>query len=150
MKILSNETEKILSRLDKITHTSKRHWGKMTPHQMICHLNDSFKGVLGEKQVKSKSNIFGRTIVKWLALYVPIPWIRGIKTMPEVDQHIGGTPPKDFELDRNELKSFINRVTREKKDFTWKSHAIFGEMSETEWLRWAYLHIDHHLRQFGE
>jgi len=28
-------------------------------------------------------------------------------------------------------------------------HPIFGGMSERAWLRWAYLHTDHHLRQFG-
>ena len=24
-----------------------------------------------------------------------------------------------------------------------------GTLSEAAWLRWAYLHTDHHLRQFG-
>ena len=122
----------------------------MTPHQMVCHLNDGFKGVIGEKEVESKANIFTTTVVKWVALYLPIPWLKGFKTVPEFDQEIGGTPPKEFEKDLKELHLFIDRLTREKKDFTWKKHPIFGEMSETEWLRWAYLHIDHHLRQFGE
>ena len=31
----------------------------------------------------------------------------------------------------------------------WPAHPIFGRMSEAEWLRWGYLHTDHHLRQFG-
>jgi Protein of unknown function (DUF1569) len=151
MKTLSNELEKneILSRLEKIKHDSKRQWGKMTPHQMLCHLNDSFKGVIGEKELTLKVNIFGKTIVKWFALYLPLPWPKGLKTLPEMDQQLGGTPPKDFDKDLKELKLFIDRVTSERKDFAWKQHPIFGEMSETEWLRWAYLHIDHHLRQFG-
>jgi hypothetical protein len=28
-------------------------------------------------------------------------------------------------------------------------HPVFGQMSESAWLRWAYVHTDHHLRQFG-
>jgi len=28
-------------------------------------------------------------------------------------------------------------------------HPIFGQMTRAEWLRWGYLHTDHHLRQFG-
>lgn len=152
MKLLSNQEDKqeILARLEKVKHNNKRMWGKMTPHQMICHLNDSFKGVIGEKPVTLKVNILGKTVVKYLALYVPIPWPKGIQTMPEIDQEKGGTPPKEFEKDHKELKSFIERVTKEKKDFTWKQHPIFGEMTEQDWQRWAYLHIDHHLRQFGE
>jgi hypothetical protein len=30
-----------------------------------------------------------------------------------------------------------------------KAHPLFGRMSDADWLRWAYLHADHHLRQFG-
>jgi len=30
-----------------------------------------------------------------------------------------------------------------------RPHPIFGWMSEASWMRWAYLHTDHHLRQFG-
>lgn len=148
MKILSTNKEEILLRLEKLKHNSIRRWGKMTPHQMICHLNDSFKAVIGEKDVALKSNIFGRTLVKWLALYVPIPWVKGVQTRPELDQQKGGTPPKEFEKDLKELKIFIDRAI--KRDLAWKQHPIFGEMTETEWLRWAYLHLDHHLRQFGE
>jgi Protein of unknown function (DUF1569) len=29
------------------------------------------------------------------------------------------------------------------------AHPIFGRMTEEEWMRWGYLHVDHHLRQFG-
>jgi hypothetical protein len=28
-------------------------------------------------------------------------------------------------------------------------HPIFGPMSRENWMRWGYLHADHHLRQFG-
>ena len=28
-------------------------------------------------------------------------------------------------------------------------HPIFGRMSDGDWLRWGYLHMEHHLRQFG-
>jgi len=26
---------------------------------------------------------------------------------------------------------------------------MFGRLSDAAWLRWGYLHMDHHLRQFG-
>jgi len=28
-------------------------------------------------------------------------------------------------------------------------HPIFGAMKPWDWMRWGYLHADHHLRQFG-
>jgi len=29
------------------------------------------------------------------------------------------------------------------------THPLFGPMNYEDWMRWGYLHADHHLRQFG-
>jgi hypothetical protein len=48
-----------------------------------------------------------------------------------------------------ELETLLARFTAAERDFRWQRHPIFGVMTEQEWLRWGYLHMDHHLRQFG-
>jgi hypothetical protein len=152
MKRLDNTEDKamVLDRLRQITPGSQRQWGKMTPHQMICHLNDSFKSVIGERELNGdKSNLLTRSVVRWLALYAPLKWPHGVPTMPENDQEQGGTPPEDFQRDLDALVLMIDRVTRAEKDFQWRRHPLFAEMSERDWMRWAFLHVDHHLRQFG-
>ena len=151
MKSFLNLADKkeILGRLIALRPDSRRQWGRMTPHQMICHLSDSFKSRSGEKKISSVSNIFTRTAVKWIALYAPMPWPKGVKTRPEVDQEVNGTPPGDFEGDRRELVALIERFATPAKDAEFHPHPIFGDMSEAEWMRWGYLHCDHHLRQFG-
>src|SRR5258705_10255736 len=152
MKRLDNTADKamMLDRLRQITPASQRRWGKMTPHQMICHLNDSFRSVTGEREVNGdKSNLLTRTVVRWLALYAPLKWPHGVPTMPENDQERGGTPPADFQRDLDALVLMIERVTSSEKDFQWRRHPLLDEMSERDWMRWGYLHVDHHLRQFG-
>ena len=152
MKTLDKEADKglVLSRLRQLTPDSQRRWGKMTSHQMICHLNDAFKSVIGERDVSGdKSNLLTRTVVRWLALYAPLKWPHGVPTMAENDQEQGGTPPKDFKRDVDALASMIERVTSPQKDFQWRRHPLFAEMSGRDWMRWGYLHVDHHLRQFG-
>lgn len=152
MKTLGNQDDKnqILGRLQEINPGSERRWGKMTPHQMICHLNDSFKSVIGERSVRArKSNPVTRILVRWLALYAPLKWPRGVPTMPENDQERDGTPPENFKRDRDALVTMIERITSAQRDFQWHPHPLFGEMSERDWMRWGYLHMDHHLRQFG-
>jgi hypothetical protein len=152
MKRLDNTADKemLLDRLRQMTPASQRRWGKMTPHQMICHLNDSFKSVIGEREFYGdKSNLLTRTVVRWLALYAPFKWPHGVPTMPENDQAQGGTPPEDFQHDLDALALMIDRVTRAQRDFQWRRHPLFAEMSERDWMRWGYLHVDHHLRQFG-
>ena len=143
------DKKKILERLSNLRPDSRRRWGRMTPHQMICHLSDSFKFTFGEKEISSICNPFTRTVVKWIALYAPMPWARGVKTRPEVDQEIGGTPPDDFEGDRRQLVTLIERFTAPAKDVKFCQHPFFGDMSEDQWMRWGYLHCNHHLRQFG-
>ena len=152
MKTLDSQTDKdvLLSRLRQLMPDSQRRWGKMTPHQMICHLTDSFKTAIGERSVSGdKSNLLTRTVVRWIALYAPLKWPHGVPTMPENDQERGGTPPEDFKRDVDELAKIIERITSAQKDLKWSRHPLFAEMSERDWMRWGYLHCDHHLRQFG-
>jgi len=90
-----------------------------------------------------------RTVVRWIALYAPLKWPHGVPTMAENDQERGGTPPEDFKRDLDDLALMINRVTSAQRDFKWSRHPLFAEMAERDWMRWGYLHCDHHLRQFG-
>jgi hypothetical protein len=104
---------------------------------------------MGEKYVSSAAGPLQRTVVKWVALYAPIPWPKGVPTRPEMDQLIGGTAPVEFEHDKRALVTVIERFSNPKRDFEWSAHPIFGQMPDPEWLRWGYVHTDHHLRQFG-
>ena len=115
---------------------------------MVCHLADSFLMMLDERSVRDATNVARRTLVKWLALYAPLRWPEGIPTLPEVDQKLGGTPPGDFADDVARVETLIVRVCQRAGTCAAR-HPIFGPMSDAAWFRWAYLHTDHHLRQFG-
>ena len=120
MKTLGNRADKelLLNRLRQVKHDSRRQWGRMTPHQMICHLNDSFKSAIGEREIAGdKSNLMTRSVVRWIALYAPLKWPHGVPTMPENDQERGGTPPEDFTRDVDALAAMIERVTSSQRDF---------------------------------
>ena len=122
----------------------------MNAHQAVCHLADSFLAVIGRRQVKPRTNLLQRTLVKWCALQLPLRWPGGVPTMPELDQvEGGGTRPAEFAADVRALQELLELVTSEPKQFEWHSHAKFGTMTDAEWLRWGYLHMDHHLRQFS-
>jgi Protein of unknown function (DUF1569) len=151
MKTLGRERDKmeILRRLGKLRPDSERQWGRLSAHQMVCHLNDSFRLVTGERHAKPTSGVtvvLQRTIVKWTALWVPLRWLRGIPTVPEIDQEIGGTRPLEFAADLADLEGLIEVVSTRRFERT--VHPFFGRMSAAAWLRWGYLHVDHHLRQF--
>jgi hypothetical protein len=152
VKTLARERDKaeILQRLRLLEAGSPRRWGRMSAHQMVCHLTDSLRVMTGEKTATPTTGaavILHRTVVKWIALWLPVRWPPGIPTMPEVDQQRGGTKPVAFAADLAQLESLVELITRRR--FDKGVHPLFGRMSWRGWLRWAYLHMDHHLRQFG-
>jgi uncharacterized protein DUF1569 len=153
---LSNPANKqqIVERLGKIQPSSLRQWGRMTVNQMICHLSDSFRVVMSLKPARtSRISVtpipLPSWLVKWVALETAMPWPRGLQTRPEVDAEQGGTPPIQFDQDKADLFPLLERFTRQPRDFEWQPHPMFGTMTDTDWMRWGYHHMDHHLRQFG-
>ncbi len=140
----------ILRRLANVRSDTPRLWGRMTAPQMICHLNDAFLGVMGDRPVALPTGFSFWPYLKWMVLYMPMKWPAGVPTRPEVDQFIGGTPPSQFDRDMSSLLASIDKFTGQPRTFRFVPHPMFKVMSESEWMRWAYLHTDHHLRQFGQ
>ena len=151
MKTVARHSDKveILRRLSVVGPDRIARWGRMSAHQMICHLSDSLRMATGEKLVSDASGPLQRTVLKWMVLYLPLRWPAGILTTPEIDQEIGGTRPVDFAADMATLEALLDRITTQPERIDRRLHPVFGRMSEAAWLRWAYLHMDHHLRQFG-
>jgi hypothetical protein len=139
----------LINRISRLRPDLQRRWGKMNGRQMVSHLNDSFISVMGEKHVAIDPGFRWRGVVKWCALYVPTHWPHGVPTRPELDQEISGTPPGDFDTDRETLLALVERFTQQPREFDFRPHPMFLEMTEWQWMRWGWLHTDHHLRQFG-
>jgi hypothetical protein len=150
MKTLSSagDLASIRDRIALVSPTDTRLWGSMTVHQMLCHLSDAFACPLGQRPVAPiKASRIPTPIYKWLALRVSMKWPQDVPTLPEIDQRVGGTPPCNFTEDRVVLIGKLDQFVR--AEGPWSPHPIFGVLSREEWMRWGYLHTDHHLRQFG-
>lgn len=146
MKTLDSDKAEVLRRIAALRPDSGRRWGKMSCHQMIVHLSDAFLMPLGEKKASRAGVPIPRGIYRWLALYVPLRWPRGVQTRPEMEQGVGGTAPLEFSGDRQKLVELVERFSAARE---FAEHPMFGTMREKDWMRWGYLHCDHHLRQFG-
>jgi hypothetical protein len=138
----------LIGRLRRLRPDSPARWGRMSASQMVCHVADALRMALGRKDASRVGGVLHRTVVKWTVLYVPLRWPPGIPTRPELDQHGGGTAPAEFAADVREVESLLALVAADRAPLQ-PRHPIFGRMSRRGWLRWAYLHTDHHLRQFG-
>ena len=136
-------------RLRALKADSRRRWGTLTPHEMLCHLGDATAMVLGTRPRKQPVRVRRRLMVKGLALWSPIPWPHGWPTNPQHDPKAEGTRPSEFAKDLARAISGIERIAAATPDALDPAHGVFGTMSVLDWQRWAYRHTDHHLRQFG-
>jgi hypothetical protein len=138
----------LVARLRRLRPDSERRWGTLTAPEMLCHLADCSSSVLkGGTRPQARK---GRPLLKWVALYAPVPWPKGkIRTRPEVDPQAKGTRPLDFEQDRARAIDGVQQLGAAPADTFPPSHFMFGPMGAGDWRRWGYLHTDHHLRQFG-
>src|SRR3712207_356525 len=125
----------IIERVTRIQPDTPRRWGRMTAHGMICHLLDSFRFAVGERAASPATGPLHRTVLKWLALYVPLPWPKGTRPRPERERGVGGSRPREFERDRAELTALIDPFPPQ-HPAPRPPHPIFGDLSVTEWMRW--------------
>ena len=151
MRTLARDADRleILRRLRTLRTESVRRWGRMSAHQMVCHLADSLRVAAGQKVASPAVNLFTRTVLKQIALHFPLPWPPGIPTRPELDQQRGGTRPGDFAADVAGVEALLAHFTDGSASLERQPHPLFGRMSRADWLRWGFVHMDHHLRQFG-
>src|SRR3954462_11166588 len=142
MKTLAREDcrRELLMRLERLSPESTRQWGRMTTHQMVCHVEDACRMALGQTRVSDSSGLAQRSIVKWLALYAPLRWRAGLLTRPEIDQDVAGTRPGNFAADVATVHALLGAIAPRDHITGWPDHPIFGPLTRTEWLRWAYLH----------
>src|SRR5262245_29517831 len=152
MRTLASAADRmsLLERMNRLESVRTPLWGRMSAPQMICHLGDAFRMALGTKATRPRVTLMGRTVVKGIALYLPLAWPAGIPTSRELDQaQGGGTPPGDFGADLALARELLEAVAAAPPGLAGRIHPVFGVLSQAAWLRWAYLHTDHHLRQFG-
>ena len=151
MKNIIDERVKseVIKRIEKINPTASAKWGKMNVNQMLCHCADQLRLANGTKQSVFAGNLMLTTVFKWLTLTVLKAPKGKIETAKELKQGAGGTNPTTFENDKKALIDLVKNFDESFKTNKTVVHPAFGKMNHWHYGRLAYLHLDHHLNQFG-
>jgi hypothetical protein len=149
-KSLSRQSDRaeILARIHSLSPSSQRQWGTMSVGAMMCHLYDAYLLALGDKIVQPVKMPMPRRVMKFMALSTNAQWPKGLPTPEEVKQGSGGIPEGEFNADKQRLLLVFDRVCTH-PSLAEVAHPFFGKMRHEDWMRWGYLHADHHLRQFS-
>lgn len=144
---IASGREEIARRLASLTPDAVRRWGTMTVGGMLCHVDDSYKVVMDERPLFATKIDVPKGLAKFVALRLPMRWPRNLPTGDNLRQGAGGTPPCEFEIDRARVLETLGRFCACTTLIA--QHPFFGNMTSADWMRWGYLHADHHLRQFS-
>jgi hypothetical protein len=135
--------ETLRSRVETLEPTAVRRWGKMTPDQMLRHLNIALSVTLGQTTFAPMKMPLPGPIFRFFAAYFPFP--RGAPTHP--DFCVGERC--NFDAEKAHCLTLIEEFVRKPIDSQWPESPIFGHVTGKFNSRVQAKHLDHHLRQFG-
>jgi hypothetical protein len=135
--------QEILKRLDKLTPQSKALWGKMKVSQMLAHCQMPLGVATGKHTLKRNFllSLIGPFFKK--QLFNEKPFKRGLPT----DKSFIITDDKDFEQEKQGLIEMINNFSE--TTMSKEPHPFFGKLTNEEWSKGTWKHLDHHFQQFG-
>lgn len=136
----------ILQRINKLTPSSQRQWGKMDVAQMLAHCSSTLEVAIGKKNLPRL--FIGRILAPFMKSNAyndkPIP-----KNSP-TDKSFIIADPKDFEKEKSRLISLVKEFANGGEGkVTTHPHSFFGRLTPVQWSQSTYKHLDHHLTQFG-
>ena len=136
--------------LAKIQPDSKRLWGRLTAHEMICHISDPLRDFLKIRNVEPVMPTFLRPLLKFMMLG-NLPFRKNALTVKPylLAANGGATKPVEFEADMQTLIELLDRFTGMDDAFQLGPHAAVGLLTKAQAGRLMFKHLDHHLRQFG-
>jgi hypothetical protein len=143
--LLDKETfSEVKDRLNKLNENSERQWGKMTPAQMARHCQFPLKIMLGHDKYDLKPNWLVNLLFK-KSMYNDKLWRKNLPTVKRFKQ----TKDRDFTQEKAKLEALVDEIGSKIDKENWGDHPAFGKLTNEQWGKMQYKHLDHHLRQFG-
>jgi hypothetical protein len=144
-----DETDRaaILERISRLDPGSPRQWGQLSLNQMVIHLADQIRMALGIINMGDKSSFLTRYVFKPLVLRSK-GFKKNFKSGAKMAAPLESITASQLQELREVLVQTIKTfVATAEKDL--HPHFVFGPMNKKQWGRLIYMHLDHHLTQFG-
>lgn len=139
--------DELVNRVNCLTENSKAGWGVMNVAEMMHHCSDGLKNLL-VAHTSGKPESLKQKILRFLFLYIVPRYPKNAKTFPHLDIKKNNIAAGIFEKEKQELIANLNNFQQYKGQINFL-HPNFGYMNRKQWGIMTWMHLDHHLRQFG-
>lgn len=138
--------DEIISRINELTPSSQRLWGRMNVEQMLAHCSVGLETAIGLKFYPQlfMGKLIGRFFKSFGIGERPIN-----KNSPTNPAFII-TKTMEFEKEKENLIFLAKQFSEGgETKCTSNPHSFFGKLTPNEWGMLMYKHLDHHLKQFS-
>jgi hypothetical protein len=141
----------IITRVNQLQPESERRWGTMTPNQMMCHISDCLRDILGVRVMEPMLPPEVQQQQLRAVVFGDREWDHSLPTLPPYSQDNDGlgTRPTNFTDDRKTLLGLLDQLYLSSADSRLYPHAGLDILSRDEAGIYTWKHLDYHLRQFG-
>ena len=140
--------ERVVARVNALTHDSKPLWGTMSVGQMLAHCNVSYE-IVHDPGKHPRPGAVDRFFARLFAKAMVVgdkPYSRGGPTAPSFIVK----DDRDLDAERARLLAFIDKTFEQGAGhYEGLENMTFGVLTSRQWNTMFSKHLDHHLRQFG-
>ena len=136
----------IVARFNKLTPENQNHWGTMQVTEMLLHCTLANQFVLDDNSPYRKPTV--KESLKKFACFHIITKLPHNRKGPARLQTKNKIDKQQFDLQKQAAIDSVNRFAANKKPIN-SIHAAMGCLTFEQWGIITWMHMDHHLRQFG-
>ena len=134
----------LLARLEALAPGAQGRWGTMDPARMLAHCTQGLRMATGELRVRRGFPALIGWLFKPLA-YDDRRWKHGAPTAQEMKI----TDPRAFLDEKSHFLKVFHQLGAGPGALGHQPHPFFGTLTQAQWGKLCYKHLDHHFRQFG-
>jgi len=138
--------ETIIKRVEKLEPDANRLWGKMTATEMLYHCTTANNFIFDDRSDYQIPTLKQR-LVKFICFRILTRIPRNNKQPSRINA-IGKIGDDKFVHQKHLYIQTIEKFPKQIKPLT-SLHPRMGFLTNKEWGIIAWMHMDHHLRQFG-
>ncbi|WP_026261992.1 DUF1569 domain-containing protein [Spirosoma panaciterrae] len=138
--------QEIISRVQTLKASDQPKWGRMNATQMVYHCTLANQQII-QQELGYPPSSWKQHLLRYLCLYVLPQFPQNKKGASSIETAHLDLSPAQFDEKRSAYIDAIRRFSAQQN--LRLTHPAFGRLSAKEWGCATWMHMDHHLRQFG-
>lgn len=137
----------VTERSRRLSANQQPLWGTLTAAEMLRHCSEVLKGTMAHYATTQRETL-KQKISRFVMLNFVPRFPKGAKTPDRVNIKKNNITVNDLATEQEQFARLVNKFVSFTGPIT-LFHPYFGYLNHRQWGILTWMHMDHHLRQFG-